>query len=112
AGIPVDSNNVAVVSTAVIKPENVDAYEIGVKNQLFDNKLVLNVDVFDTGVKNYQVNVVDSGPGALRGYLANIPKVRSSGVEVDTQFALFENLSGYLSGAYTEGKYVTFANGP
>lgn len=112
AGIPVDSNNVAVVSTAVIKPESVDAYEIGVKNQLFDNKLVLNVDIFDTEVKDYQVNVVDSGPGALRGYLANIPKVQSRGVEVDANFAPFEDFSGYLSGAFTEGKYVNFANGP
>jgi len=101
-----------VLTTAVIKPENVDSYELGLKNQLFDNQLVLNVDIFDTEIRDYQVNVVDSGPGALRGYLANIPKVRSRGIEFDTAFAPSENFSGYLSGAWTEGKYVKFANGP
>jgi len=112
AGLPVDSNNNTVIGTAVIKPENVTNYEFGVKNEFFGRKLLLNADLFDTEVKNYQVNVVDTGPGALRGYLANIPKVRSRGVEFDTQFAPFENFSGYLSGAYTAGEYVQFANAP
>jgi iron complex outermembrane receptor protein len=112
AGIPVDASNNPVVSTALIKPENVTTYEIGVKNQFFDRHLTLNLDAFDTEDKNYQVNVVDSGPGALRGYLANIPKVRSRGFELDSQFVPFENFSGYLSGAWTEGEYVSFPNGP
>ena len=35
AGIPVDATNNPVVTTAVIKPENVSTYEIGLKNQFF-----------------------------------------------------------------------------
>jgi iron complex outermembrane receptor protein len=58
------------------------------------------------------VNVVDTGPGALRGYLSNIPKVDSRGLEWDTAFSLFEDLSGYLSGAWTDGSYASFPNGP
>jgi iron complex outermembrane receptor protein len=112
AGIPVDANNNPVVTTAVIKPENVTTYELGVKNEFFDRQLTLNLAAFDSEVTDYQVNVVDSGPGALRGYLANIPKVRSQGIEVDSAFVLDENFSGYVSGAFTEGKYVNFANGP
>ena len=112
AGIPVDANGNTVLTTAVIKPENVTSYEIGVKNELFDNHLTLNVALFDTEVEDYQVNVVDSGPGALRGYLANIPKVRSKGVELDTTFVISDQISGYVSAAWTEGKYVTFKNGP
>jgi iron complex outermembrane recepter protein len=112
AGIPVDANNNPVVTTAVIKPENVTSYELGVKNEFFARQLTLNLAAFDTEVTDYQVNVVDSGPGALRGYLANIPKVRSQGIELDSAFVLGENLSGYVSSAFTEGKYVRFANGP
>jgi iron complex outermembrane receptor protein len=112
AGIPVDASGNAVITTAVIKPENVTNYEAGIKNEFFARRLILNVDVFETEIRDYQVNVVDSGPGALRGYLANIPQVRSRGLEFDAAFAPFENLSGYLSGAWTEGKYVSFANGP
>jgi len=112
AGLPVDANGNPVVTTAVIRPENVTSYEIGVKNALFDNNLTLNVALFDTEVTDYQVNVVDSGPGALRGYLANIPKVRSRGIELDSLFSITDDFSGYLSAAWTEGKYVTFKNGP
>jgi iron complex outermembrane receptor protein len=112
AGIPLNAANVPVISTAIIKPEAVTTYEVGVKNSLFDNRLTLNVALFDTEVKDYQVNVVDTGPGALRGYLSNIPKVRSRGVEFDSAFVLGENFSGYASGAWTEGEYVKFANGP
>lgn len=112
AGIPLDANNNPVASTALIKPENVTTYEVGVKNEFFQKHVVLNVDAFDTEDKNYQVNVVDSGPGALRGYLANIPKVRSKGFELDSAFAVSGSLSGYLAGAWTQGEYVSFPNGP
>src|SRR5258705_66072 len=88
AGIPVDANNNPVVTTAVIKPENVTTYELGVKNEYFNRQLTLNLAAFDSEGTDYQVNVVDSGPGALRGYLANIPKVRSQGIEVDSAFVL------------------------
>ncbi len=112
AGIPVDAAGNPVVTTAVIKPEDVDTYEVGLKNQFFRGRLTLNLALFDTEVHNYQVNVVDSGPGALRGYLSNIEKVRSRGIEWDSAFAPTDDISGYLSGAWTDGEYVSFANGP
>jgi len=43
----VDSAGNPVVRTAVIKPENVASYELGLKNQFFDRRLTLNVDAFD-----------------------------------------------------------------
>jgi iron complex outermembrane receptor protein len=112
AGIPLDSNGNPVVSTAVIKPEDIATYEIGLKTQFFQRRLTVNVDAFDTIDRDYQVNVVDSGPGALRGYLSNIPKVDSRGFEWDTAFSPIEDFSGYLSGAWTDGTYASFPNGP
>jgi iron complex outermembrane receptor protein len=112
AGIPSDANGNPVLATAVIKPENATTYELGLKNQLFDRKVTLNLAAFLNEVRDYQVNVVDSGPGALRGYLANIKKVSSRGLEFDAAFAPTEDLSGYLSGAWSEGKYDSFSNGP
>jgi iron complex outermembrane recepter protein len=44
--------------------------------------------------------------------LANIPKVRSRGFEFDAAFDWGENIRAYASGAWTEGEYVTFPNGP
>jgi iron complex outermembrane receptor protein len=113
AGIPVGADGVTpVISTAVIKPEDVTTYEAGIKSQLFDKKLILNLALFDTAIGNYQVNVVDTGPGAVRGYLANIEKVSSRGIEFDTAYTFNENVSLYVSGAWTEGKYDSFANAP
>jgi iron complex outermembrane receptor protein len=73
---------------------------------------VLNVDAFRTTVRDFQANVVDTGPGALRGYLANIDKVRVQGVEFDSLFVLNENVSGHFSATWTDGKYVSYADGP
>ena len=112
AGIPSDANGNPVISTAVIKPEDATTYEIGLKNQLFDRRVTLNIAAFLNEVKNYQVNVVDTaGGGSLRGYLSNADKVSSQGIEVDATFVVNESLSGYLSGAWTEGKYDSFRNG-
>ena len=54
----------------------------------------------------------NSGPGALRGYLSNIEEVTSKGVELDAAWSPIDSFSSYLSLAWTEGKYESFANGP
>jgi iron complex outermembrane receptor protein len=112
AGIPVDALGNPVTSTAVIKPEEATTYEIGVKNQFLEKTLTLNLAGFINNVTNYQVNVVDSGPGALRGYLANIKDVSSRGIELDGSYSLTSNFSAYLTGSWSEGTYNSFLNGP
>ncbi len=112
AGLPLNAANLPSLAAATIKPERNNTAELGVKTQWFDNHITLNLALFDTAVKNYQANVVDTGPGALRGYLANVDKVRVNGVELDGNFVLDEHLSGFVSYAYTNGKYASFLNGP
>ncbi|MBS0362749.1 MAG: TonB-dependent receptor [Proteobacteria bacterium] len=112
SGLPLDAANNPALATAVVKPEHNVDYEAGVKSQLFDKRLTLNADVFRTSVKDFQTNVVDTGPGALRGYLANIDKVRVQGVEVDAAFAITSDLSGRFGMSRTDGKYVSYRNGP
>jgi len=63
------------------KPETVDAYEIGVKNRLFDNALTLNVAGFYYDYKNYQFNEDDPIP--YQGGVANIPSVQIYGAEAE-----------------------------
>ena len=112
SGLPLNPANLPALSTAVVKPEKNATAEVGVKTTVFDDRLLFNADVFDTTVRNFQTNVVDTGPGALRGYLANIDRVRVKGVEVDSTFVLNENISGHFSATWTDGKYVSYANGP
>ena len=111
SGLPLNPSNLPALSTAVIKPEQNTTIEVGVKTKLFDDHLLVNFDAFNTQVQDFQTNIVDTAPGALRGYLANIPGVRSQGFELDSNLVL-ENYSGHLSGAYTAGKYTSYAQGP
>ena len=112
AGLPFNASNNPALNRAVVSPEKSNAYEAGIKSQWFDRKLTANVAVFRTDIRNFQANVVDTGPGALRGYLANVEKVRSQGVEWDLVLAPVHGLSAYVRGAYTDAKYVAFANAP
>jgi iron complex outermembrane receptor protein len=73
--------------------------------------LLVNADVYDTTVHDFQANVVDTGPGALRGYLANIDKVRVRGAELDATWQATAHFAGHLSAAYSDGRYVSYPNG-
>ena len=112
AGIPTTSAGLPSLVNAVVKPEEVSTFEAGLKTQLFDNLLVFNVGVFSTDVENFQANVVDTGPGALRGYLANAEKVTLKGVEIDASTRSIGGFTFYGNLAYTDGQYDSFANGP
>jgi iron complex outermembrane receptor protein len=112
AGLPFNANNNPALNRAVIDPERAQTYEIGVKTAWFERRLTANFALFRNDVKNFQANVVDTGPGALRGYLANIEKVRTQGVEADLVLAPIGGFSAYARLAYTDGEYVSFANAP
>ena len=112
AGIPNLPNGQPSLTNAVVKPEVVTTYELGLKTQLLDRRITANLAAYRTDVKDYQANVVDSGPGALRGYLANADKVVIQGVELDAFARPNQNLDLYANVAWTDAKYDAFTNGP
>jgi len=112
SGLPLNPSNLPALSLAVVEPERNTTYEVGLKTSFFDDRLLFNIDAFRTTVRDFQANVVDSAPGALRGYLANIDKVRVVGVELDSAFVLNENLSGHFNATWTDAKYVSYEDGP
>ena len=112
SGIPNTAAGTPSLVNAVVEPEEVTTYELGLKTQLFDDLVVLNAAVFKTDVENFQANVVDTGPGALRGYLANAEKVTLQGVEIDATTRSIGGFTFYGNLAYTDGQYDSFANGP
>lgn len=112
AGIPNLPNGQPSLTNAVVKPEVVTTYELGLKTQGFDRRVTANLAAYRTDVEDYQANVVDSGPGALRGYLANAEKVVIQGIELDAVARPNEHLDLYANVAWTDAKYDSFANGP
>ena len=113
SGLPLDANNQAVLSTAVIRPELNTTYEGGLKTRFFDRRLILNLAAYYTQVRDFQATVVDSSQTvALRGYLSNIPKVTVKGVEIDATAAPTRRLTLRGSLAYADGRYADYPAGP
>ncbi|OIV42079.1 TonB-dependent receptor [Flavobacterium johnsoniae] len=111
AGLPTDSKGAPLLDLAVIKPEKVNHYEIGVKTSPFRNS-IFNLAFFKTDIKDFQTNVQAAELGVNRGYLANADKVRVQGVELDASFVISSHLTINGAATYTDGTYVKFTNAP
>ncbi|MEP6931338.1 MAG: TonB-dependent receptor, partial [Flavobacterium sp.] len=111
AGLPTNSAGAPLLELAVIKPEEVNHYEVGVKTSPFKNS-IFNLTFFNTDIKNFQTNVQAAELGVNRGYLANADKVRVRGVELDASFVVSQHLTINGAATYTDGKYVKFTNAP
>jgi len=111
AGLPTDSKGDPLLDLAVIKPEKVYHYEVGVKTSPFRNS-IFNLAFFKTDIKDFQTNVQAAELGVNRGYLANADKVRVQGVELDASFVINQNLTINGAATYTDGTYVKFTNAP
>lgn len=110
-GLPTDENDDVILSAAVINPEDVRHYEIGLKTQPLPGAIV-NLAVFNTDIEDYQTQVNNAQLGVNRGYLANAEKVRVRGIEVDSSWQLNDNFSLSAVLAWTDGRYVRFVDAP
>lgn len=111
AGLPSNSSGQPILELAVIKPEDVNHYEVGVKTSPVANS-IFNLTYFNTDIKDFQTNVQAAELGVNRGYLANADEVRVQGVELDASFILNKHFSINAAGTYSDGKYVKFTNAP
>src|SRR6185295_7496832 len=98
-------------SAATVKPEDVRHVEVGVKTEPLPG-VTANLTVFNTDIKDFQVQVVNASVGVLRGYLANADRVRVRGAEFDGSARLNKKVSIYGAAAYTDGQYVSFPDAP
>jgi iron complex outermembrane receptor protein len=110
-GLPTTASGEANLELAIIKPEFVQHYELGLKTKPVSGA-ILNITAFNTDIKDYQTNVQSAELGVNRGYLANAEKVNVKGLEVDASYRLQNFLTINAAVAYTDGKYVSFTNAP
>lgn len=95
---------------AVFDPEKLTAYEIGWKNRLFDNSLMLNLSAFYYDYTNYQASFVAPNPafgGAIVRRIANAGDAKMKGVEAElawspTPVDLFRATVAYLDGRFDD----------
>ena len=101
--------NLAALGPAVPKivaPERVDSIEAGLKTRLFDRRMTLNLALFQETAKDYQANIYDAA--LVKIYLANVPEVRTRGLEFDLQARPVAQVSLYASGAWTDATYTDY----
>lgn len=97
-----------------VAPEKVDAFEIGLKSQFLDSRATFNAAAFWTEIRDYQTAITEQVPNTVnvRQYIANIPKVRSRGIEGDLALRATDNFSFSASASYTDAQYVEYTNAP
>ncbi|HEY0684645.1 MAG TPA: TonB-dependent receptor [Steroidobacter sp.] len=97
---------------ANVEPEKSLNFETGVKSQLFDDLLTLNVNVYYTRVRDYQNVTSEPDPTSPTGFssrLGNIPEIRAVGTEFDASIRLTENLLITAGGSYNEATYTDWS---
>jgi iron complex outermembrane receptor protein len=112
SGLPLDANNQPILGAATVRPEKVDHFELGLKTQLWDRRVTLNLTGFWTETSDYQATVTNGQFAVVRGYLANADTVRVRGLEADLSARPSERLRVYASGAFTDHEYVRFTDAP
>jgi iron complex outermembrane receptor protein len=85
-----------------VDPETVVSYELGAKTRLFDDRVQLNVAVFETTYKDLQffVNSVASGGSATT---TNAGEATVEGVEVELAWAITDGLTFNLGYSHQNG---------
>lgn len=88
------------------RPENLDAYEVGLKSDLFNRLVRLNIAAFYYNYKDIQVQSLQAG--AIN--TSNAAKAHVKGIDADITIVPTRDLT--LSGGigYTDGEYTRFPN--
>lgn len=87
-----------------VRPEQVDAYEVGLKGKFFDRRLTLSTAGFYYNYKDQQVQDLRPGPVSI---LVNAPKSQIYGAEAEASFRLLPTLTLNGSLGYLHAKYKT-----
>ena len=96
-------------SLNITNPEFVNAYEIGYKGRLVDDKLQLTLALFFSEIKDQIVQANDTGPIPR---LTNAATSENLGVEVEAKFQPNENWFFSFGGAYLDAEVKEFEFDP
>ncbi|WP_295634462.1 TonB-dependent receptor [Novosphingobium sp.] len=100
--------NLTATGTNVIAPETSNAYEIGLKNTLFDGKMTLNLAAFYAKYYNFQANNPDLVAGVVVTRFTNAGNVSTRGVEADFNIRPMRDFSITGGVAYTNAHVDQF----
>ncbi|HKP78907.1 MAG TPA: TonB-dependent receptor [Phenylobacterium sp.] len=92
----------------VVKPEEIDAYEAGVKSEFLDHRLRVNAAAFLYDYSNLQQQLYS--PGGI--IVVNAASARIKGVDLDVTFRPVRNLILSVGGNYLDTEYRSYPSAP
>ena len=104
--------NLNATGTNAIAAETADSFEIGLKNTLFDGRLVLNLAAFYAKYKNFQANIPDLVSGVPVTRFTNAGDVSTRGIEMDFLFRPAKDLNFTGGLAFTDAQVDKFLEIP
>jgi iron complex outermembrane receptor protein len=108
ANLPKDADGNTQKGLAILKPETVDHFEIGLKSQWWHRRFTANISLFRTQIRDYQSTVADRSGPVILNYLSNVGKVRSQGVEVELRATPIRGLNLYAAGTFNPTEYLSY----
>lgn len=88
------------------RPEVLDAYEVGLKTDLFDRRVRFNISGYYYDYSDLQVQAVVGVPPI--SILTNAATARIYGIDLETAFQVTDNLRLSFNAAYVNGRYRSF----
>ncbi|HEV7445274.1 MAG TPA: TonB-dependent receptor [Steroidobacteraceae bacterium] len=98
--------NVGGASQVPVKPESIDAFEVGYKYE--DRRFSADVASYYYNYKNLQVSSFQAGQAQIR----NAAQSRIWGAEGSARYRLTDEFNINLGAAYTHARYTSFKNAP
>ncbi|ODT87886.1 TonB-dependent receptor [Phenylobacterium sp. SCN 70-31] len=91
----------------VLQPEKVHNYEMGLRSTPFDRRVTFNLTAFHTEFRNFQAQTYDALTTSFA--LSNAGKLRSRGVELESQYSPVRALQLSANVAYADTRVENFA---
>lgn len=93
-----------------VRPEESDAFELGIKSTLFDGQLQLNATAFYSEYTDFQAQstVQDAETGTLDFLLNNVGELETQGLEIDAIAVLTENFRMNIGLAFIDATIKSF----
>jgi iron complex outermembrane receptor protein len=101
--------NLTATSAATIgpvNPERLDAYEVGLKSELFDRTVRFNASIFHYNFKDLQVQSYAGGTATL--LLLNAAQARYTGIDIDAVWAVTPRFQLGAKTLFMDAEYSSF----
>lgn len=99
------------------KAETVEAYELGIKSELLERRLRLNLSLFKSDFTQFQTTILTKIPDGQGGFInasaiGNAGGLRSQGAELTFAWRATPNLSFNGGVTYTDAKFTDYVANP